>query len=177
MGALGAGFGTEKASSQGMSRPSSTAVAPLWFTYEGVGYLTKIDSTLDKELYLKILNDELEQTIDYYQLDRSKLIFRHDNDPKHAAKTVQDYLDDQEYEVLDWPSQSPDLNPIEHTWALVKMKLNRYDRAPKGMLELWERVQHVWNEEITKEECQRIISSMPARCQAVIKAKGRWAKY
>jgi transposase len=145
-------------------------------TYEGTGYLTKIEGNMDKNLYLKILEDELEQSIGYYELDRSKLIFQQDNDPKHKSILAQKHLSEQEYEVIDWPSQSPDLNPIEHIWALVKRRLNKYDRAPKGMLELWERIEHVWNE-ITKEDCQRVIDSMPTRFQAVIKAKGRWTKY
>ncbi|KAI8423451.1 hypothetical protein MSG28_012583 [Choristoneura fumiferana] len=46
----------------------------------------------------------------------------HDNDPKHTARTVKEFLTSQSVSVLDWPANSPDLNPIEHLWCEVKKK-------------------------------------------------------
>eukprot|EP01101_Sappina_pedata_P007954 TRINITY_DN4308_c0_g1_i4.p1 TRINITY_DN4308_c0_g1~~TRINITY_DN4308_c0_g1_i4.p1 ORF type:complete len:215 (+),score=6.44 TRINITY_DN4308_c0_g1_i4:135-779(+) len=51
-------------------------------TAYAVGYATRIDGGLDGPLYVKILDDELQQTIDYYQLDGQNIVFQHDNDPK-----------------------------------------------------------------------------------------------
>jgi len=68
------------------------------------------------------------------------------------------------------------LNPIEHLWSEVKRRLNKFDSPPKGMLELWERIEKIWNE-ITPETCQNLINSMTRRVCEVIKAKGRWTKY
>ncbi|EKM73419.1 hypothetical protein AGABI1DRAFT_28333, partial [Agaricus bisporus var. burnettii JB137-S8] len=70
-----------------------------------------------------------------------------------------------------WFAQSPDLNPIEHLWVNLKDKLKVYPKPPKGVRELWDRVAEEWDN-ITPEKCQRLIESMPRRCQAVIKAKG-----
>lgn len=110
-------------------------------------------------------------------MDPHKIIFQHDNDPKHTAKTVAQYLESQLYEVMEWPAQSPDLNPIENFWAMVKIKLFRdYDAPPKGVIELWERVQDVWNS-FTEEDCKRVIETMPKRCRDVIKQKGYWIDY
>ena len=53
-------------------------------TSEGVGYLSK----MDQHLYKNILEDELMKTIEYYELDPSKTIFQHDNDPKYTARSV-----------------------------------------------------------------------------------------
>lgn len=145
-------------------------------TAEGPGFLCKIDNTLDQTLYKEILAGELQQTIDWYHLDKSKIIFQHDNDPKHTAKSVTEWLQQNEMDVLTWPPQSPDLNPIEHVWALLKRRLNAYERPASGMVELWERIQETWNA-ISKEDCEKVIESMPARIEALLKAKGRWTHY
>jgi transposase len=151
----------------------------IWgcITYDGPGYMTKIDDILDKQLYELILKEELQHSIDWYDYDASKVIFQHDNDPKHTAKTVKKYLEEQEYTTMVWPPQSPDLNPIENIWSMVKLRLFRnYDSPPKGIHDLWDRVQEVWDT-LTVEDCRKVIDSMPKRCSDVIKAKGYWIDY
>ena len=75
------------------------------------------------------------------------------------------------------PPNSPDLNPIENMWSLLKNRLNSFDSAPKGLEELNERVTDVWYNQIKQKECQNVINSMPKRIQACIRAKGKWTKY
>jgi len=73
-------------------------------TWHGVGYLTKIDGGLNAELYRQILGDELISTLDWYDLRKDSIIFQHDNDPKHTAKATQEWLENNEFRVLDWPA-------------------------------------------------------------------------
>lgn len=151
----------------------------IWgcITYDGPGYICKIDNTLDKELYVKILETDLVASMDYYGYQHDKVIFQQDNDPKHTAKVVKEYLDEQPFEVMQWPAQSPDLNPIENIWALVKLRLFRnYDAPPKGKHDLWDRIQEVWNG-LTADDCRKVIHSMQRRCSDVIKEKGYWIDY
>jgi hypothetical protein len=61
---------------------------------------------------------------------------------------------------LDWAAQSPNLNPIEHLWSILKKRLNAYDTPAKGMWELWERAVKEWDD-MRQEECQKLIESMP----------------
>ena len=79
--------------------------------------------------------------------------------------------------MLEWPAQSPDLNPIEHLWSKVKRELNKYESPPNGMIELWARIQEIWDQKITVNDCLILIESMPRRIEAVRKAKGWWTKY
>ena len=144
---------------------------------EGPGNLVKIDGGLDSALYCQILEEDLLGTLDYYEISKNHVYLLHDNDPKHRSKMTQEWLKSNEVKVIDWPAYSPDLNPVENMWYFVKCELAKYDEPPKGMLELWERVQHIWNNKINKDMCLRYINSMPERIQAVIKAKGGETKY
>ena len=139
--------------------------------------MVKIDGGLDAALYCHILEEDLLGTLDYYEINKNHVYLLHDNDPKHRSKMTQEWLKSNEVKVIDWPAYSPDLNPIENMWHFVKCELAKYDEPPKGMLELWERVQHIWNNKINKDMCLRYINSMPERIQAVIKAKGGETKY
>jgi transposase len=145
-------------------------------TPHGVGHMCKIDGRMDAELYTSILQDEFLATEEFYGLDRAKLIFQQDNDPKHTSKKAAKWFQQNKVNVLKWPAQSPDLNPIEHLWQHLKWQLNAYEVPPAGVHELWERVQVEW-ERIPKEVCGNLIESMPRRIQAVIKAKGGQTKY
>ena len=58
----------------------------MWgcFCWHGVGYACKIDGKMDKELYCKNLEDDLQKSIEYYGLDRDNIIFQQENDSKHT---------------------------------------------------------------------------------------------
>jgi hypothetical protein len=144
--------------------------------WEGVGYACKIDGKMDADLYVQILDEDLQASIEFYDKSPEDIIFQQDNDPKHTSGKAKRWFQDNDIKVLSWPAQSPDINPIEHLWGQLKRKLKNYDHPPGGILELWERVEKEWNE-IKAEECQKLIESMPRRVQAILKAKGGYTKY
>ena len=74
---------------------------------------------------------------------------------------------------MDWPSQSPDLNPIESCWATLKKKVAA-TRIPSSLDDL-ETV--VRGGQRLSLSYLRLIDSMPDRIRAVIKAKGGSTKY
>ena len=140
-------------------------------TWHGVGYLCRIDGGLDAELYQKILGDELQSTLNWYGLRKDDIFFQHDNDPKHMAISTKKWIKDHNINVLGWPSQSPDLNPIEHLWNEVDRRLRNNTKRLTSKESLWEMLQEVW-EGIEPEFCQKLISSMPNRLADVHKVKG-----
>ncbi len=150
-------------------------------SYAGVGWICKIDGTMDLYLYKDILDEDLNKMIDFtcekLRLRRNQIHFQQDNDSKHTSNIVMDYLAAQEYQVMEWPAQSPDLNPIENMWRLLKIRLNEHDTPPKSMNELYERVVHIWYNVITVEECRKVIDTMPRRIEECIKARGYWTSY
>lgn len=150
----------------------------IWgcMTSQGVGYACKIDDTMDATLYVNILSDELMDTLQYYGMEKEEVIFQQDNDPKHKSRLATEWFQENEITALDWPAQSPDLNPIEHLWKSLNHQLAGYEEEPKSMAELWERVQEQWDK-IPVSVCTNLIESMPKRIAAVLKAKGGYTKY
>src|SRR5258708_24800798 len=95
---------------------------------------------------------------------------------QNTSKKTKKWLEDHEFEVMRWPAQSPDLNPIEHLWHYIKSRLWEYEEPPNSIQTLWERVQVEWDK-IPAKVCQDLIESMPRRGEAVFKAKGGYTKY
>lgn len=142
----------------------------LWgsFSSSGVGSLHKINGIMKKEDYLSILQSYSKQDARKLGLGR-RWTFQHDRDPKHTAKIVTNWLQTAKINVLEWPSQSPDLNPIENLWSEFKRMIHR--RKPQNLTEL----ETVCNEEwlnITPEYCFNLIKNYSKRLQQVIERKG-----
>ena len=98
------------------------------FTSLGVGRLYKIPGIMDTKMYKKILIHQLIPSANELFKDKS-WIFQQDNDPKHTANNVKNYLKNKKLVVLSWPAQSPDLNPIENFWSILDHGIKT--RAPK----------------------------------------------
>ncbi len=101
-------------------------------------------------------------------------IFQQDLAPAHTAKGTKSWFSDHGVSVLDWPANSPDLNPIENLWGIVKRKIR--DTRPNNADELKATVKATWAS-IPPQQCHKLITSMPRRIEAVIKAKGAPTKY
>ena len=106
----------------------------------------------------------------------SSLWLMEDGAPSHRARLTQSYRDHYRIPSLNWPPASPDLNPIENIWNLIKTRINQRQPRPTGRGEVKEAIIDEWSR-ITVEEIVKVVDSMPDRIQAAIRANGghtRW---
>lgn len=144
------------------------------FTSQGVGNLCWIQGKMNSELYCQILEEDLMGTLDWYGLRKEDVTFQQDNDPKHTSNKTKDWLFRNNINVLEWPAQSPDLNPIENLWGIIKRKLRGVRVKSKN--ELWEIIEEVWND-IDEQICNKLIDTLPQRICDVIKVKGSYTRW
>ncbi|KAG2466723.1 TCB1 transposase, partial [Polypterus senegalus] len=147
----------------------------LWgcFSAAETGRLVRIKGKMTAAMYRDILDENLLQSALDLRLGRL-FIFQQDNNPKHTAKISKEWLQDNSVNVLEWPSQSPDLNPIEHLWRDLKMTV--YRRFPSNLMKL---VRCCKEEcaKLAKDRCAMLVASYSKILEAVIAAKGASTKY
>ena len=103
-------------------------------------------------------------------------LLMHDNAQPHVARVCRQYLEDEGIETIEWPSRSPDLNPIEHLWDIMFRSIRRRQVAPQTVQQLRDALTQIW-EEMPQDTIRRLIRSMPRRCQACIQACGGHTRY
>ncbi len=139
----------------------------------GVGPLCFLKSTVNAAIYQEILEHFMLPSADKLYGD-AVFIFQQDLAPAHTAKGTKSWFNDHGVTVLDWPANSPDLNPIENLWGIVKRKMR--DTRPNNADDLKATVKETWAS-IPPQQCHKLITSMPRRIEPVIKAKGAPTKY
>jgi DDE superfamily endonuclease len=100
-----------------------------------------------------------------------------DSAPAHAAKGTIEDLRERGIVCIQWPSYSPDLNPIETVWNWMKDWIqDHYDDELRGYDELRTAILAAW-EAVPTAYLTELLEGMPARCQAVIDANGEHTRY
>jgi transposase len=105
---------------------------------------------------------------------QSQWVLLEDNDLKHRSNYSRTWKSDHQIVTLSWPSHSPDVNPIENLWALLKVKVAQ--RRPKTLEDLVNAIQNEWNE-LPSELAYNLMNSMESRVQSLIDSSGDYTLY
>ena len=150
-------------------------VVTVWgaMLYRGTGFLTPLKGNLDKDGYLDILRNSAIPSAHLLGYG-DNFIFQDDGAPCHRAYIVKQGKSDQNMHCLEWPPQSPHLNPIENLRrdlreAVRNARCHNLNELPQALVNEWS--------QIPVRRCQRPIRSMPNRIRAVIQARGGYTKY
>ncbi|KAK3528565.1 hypothetical protein QTP70_002799 [Hemibagrus guttatus] len=95
-------------------------------------------------------------------------VFQHDNDPKHTTRAMKEWLRKKHFKVLEWPSQSPDLNPIENLWRELKIRVAQ--RQPQNITALEEICMEEWAK-LPATVCKNLVATYRKRLTSVIANK------
>jgi len=163
----------------------------VWGCFVGdkLGPIAFIDGMVNTDVYIAVLNDNLLSFIDALNADGfSDIIFQQDNASSHMSKKTKECLANSVREhgfvIMEWPANSPDMNPIENLWAHLKLELHRRwpDTATirgspatiKAVLK--RRLMEIWWD-IGDGVLKDLIDSMPHRVRALLDARGWYTKY
>jgi transposase len=142
----------------------------------GLGPLVRIEGTLNRFGYIDLLTHHFLPYLNA-QFYSKMYFFQDDNAPVHTARAVMRWFKKEDIlELPNWPSQSPDLNPIENLWGELERRVKRRNYQPTNADDLWRVVKEEWDN-IPVEVYANLIYSMPRRIKSCIAAKGYPTKY
>ncbi len=123
---------------------------------------------MDAEKYINILETN------FLPKYTNNLYFQFDNDPKHKSVKAKNFIIKHKIKTIDHPPCSPDLNPIENIWGILKHKLSKYkfetiEQFKQSVLDEWKK--------IDKNTINNTILSMKNRLQVVIDNRGGYTDY
>ena len=117
------------------------------------------------------------ETIKQAQEAQGRAILQEDNDPSHGTRSqfnlTRKYKNDNNIELLIHPAESPDLNPMEACWNILKQRVRRHrwdnlDQLKELLVQEWEA--------ITMDEIRTCIAEMPDRCDRLVERGGKMIK-
>jgi transposase len=126
---------------------------------------------MDGPFYVKILEKHFPEI---RRILGGRWQFQQDNDPKHTSRVAKSFLEKNAPEVIDWPSNSPDINPIENLWSIVKRNVEK--RWPKNFDQLEQFMTEEW-EKIPENFLVNLVESMNERCRLIIEKNGERIPY
>jgi transposase len=140
------------------------------FSKKGFGNIYCFTDNLNADLLCTIYKSTLLPSAGiFFGKDNHNWILQEDNDPKHTSGKAKKWRDDNDIKRIFWPSQSPDLNPIENVWAVLKANVGNYKpSSTKGLIRV---IKKEWKK-FDKPFAENLVGSMENRLSLVRNNKG-----
>jgi len=145
------------------------------FSWHGLGPIVPLKGSVTGQTHAKVINKYVVPTLNKY-FPQGNGIFQEDNAPPHRSKVAVATRENAEIVKMDWPAQSPDLNPIENLWMEMKVMVHRRIPPPSNIQVLENYVKNAWKD-VLPEYYKNLIKSMPRRVETVIAANGNSIGY
>jgi len=143
-----------------------------------LGPILIIDGHVNGESYSRLLEDTLQPTIGAMFDDPRTATFQHDNAPAHRSAQARAKLAELDIPTIDWPAYSPDLNPIETLWSLLKRRIRARPHPPTTIPDLRIAILEEWGALADHEdEWREHLANVRGRLQEVVSHKGFPTKY
>jgi transposase len=133
---------------------------------------TKVDAQIYALQVLPKIHDHI-RTMEQ-EIGAGNGILMEDNASIHTAKFTRQWHMRLGFNKMVWPANSPDLNPIENVWRILKYRIGK--RLPKNLTELRQYLIEEWDR-LSLDDYEKYIKEMPQRCEAVILAEGGHTKW
>ena len=143
-------------------------------SFNGTTDIAFLTPKMNSEDYQKVLESHLIPV--FHEFCGTNGTFQQDNAPIHNSFSTRTWLSSQNIQIMNWPSRSPDLSPIENVWGTLSRKVYQNGRQFSSKSELEKAISYEWTT-IDQNYIQDLILSMKERLISVIEKKGAETSY
>lgn len=131
---------------------------------KGTGRLYVVQGTMRQDQYKEVLKTRLLPQLKEWFPNGQPFVFMQDGAPCHTAKSIKAFLLKEKIPLLPWPGNSPDMNPIENVWALLKKEISKEVITTKTRL-----IEKIIKCGIITQKCKKLFKHALIVCQAEFK--------
>jgi DDE superfamily endonuclease len=154
-----------------------SASVMVWGCFSGKGgrgslFFLPAKTTMNYKTYIKVMKEKL---VPWMKLHKTSK-FLQDGAPCHTRRKKMAVLKAEKIEAMDWPGNSPDLNPIKNLWSIMKARLKR-DHTITSLPLLINAIKKMWVTDLPISMMKKLARSMPTRIKKWLENAGQMTKY
>ena len=149
----------------------------MWgcFSASGFGDLVCFQRNLNADFMCNIYERGLLPSVNrLFGVDDNSWILQEDNDPKHRSKRAKNWKAENDIKELPWPSMSPNQNPIENVWRIMKIRISKKKNQTINGLKV--QLAKEWKN-LPNQLAKNLVESMKRCTAALIEANGDYTLY
>jgi transposase len=147
------------------------------FSSQGLGPLVALEGMQNQHSYIELLKEHLVPEIQAAEANFGiSMTFMQDNAPCHKTNLVAEFLKKKKIKTLDWPPQSPDLNPIENLWAYIKLIHKKKFARPTSKAMLVDQIFQIWDA-LEVDKITNFTQSIENRLKECVRREGGITSY